>query len=88
MKETKELSEIVSKTSNELYRRRQRRKVTKKEKEIIKKLRASIVKDTTNYNLKNASEQCFNNLRHKKIKLAKCKEKRRWKQDNIMFQWG
>ena len=38
-KEIKESRQIVAKTSNELYRRIQQRKATKKEKEIIKKLR-------------------------------------------------
>ena len=47
-KKIKELHQIVAKTSNELYRRRQRRKATKKESEIIKKLRVLINKDTTN----------------------------------------
>ena len=45
-----------------------------------------IEKDTTNYNLRNAREQWLDKLRYKKIKLAKCEEKRRRKQDNIMFQ--
>ena len=53
-KEIKELRWIVAKTSNELYRRKKRRKATKKEKEIIKELRVLIDKDTTNYNLRNA----------------------------------
>ena len=44
-KEIKELHQIVAKMSNELYRRRQQRKATKKEKEIIKKLRVLIDKD-------------------------------------------
>ena len=44
----KELHQIVAKTSNELYRRGQRRKATKKENEIIKKLRVLVNKDTTN----------------------------------------
>ena len=54
--------------------------------EIIKELRVLIEKDTTNYNLRNAREQWLDKLRYKKIKLAKCEEKRRRKQDNIMFQ--
>ena len=69
------MHQIVTKTSNRLYRKRQRRKATKKEKEIIKKLRVSINKDTTNYNLRNAREQWLYKLRYKKIKLAKCEEK-------------
>ena len=44
-KEIKELYQIVAKMSKELYRRRQQRKATKKEKEIIKKLRVLIDKD-------------------------------------------
>ena len=67
---------IVAKMSDELlYIKRQRRKATKKEKEIIKKLRVLINKDTTNYNLRNAREQWLDKLRYKKIKLAKCEEK-------------
>ena len=48
-------------------------------------MRVMIEKDTTNYNLRNAREQWLDKLRYKKIKLAKCEEKRRRKQDNIMF---
>ena len=84
-KEIEELRQIVAKTSNELYRRRQRSKATKKEKEIIKKLRVLIDKGTANYNLRNAREQWLHKLRYKKIKLAECEEKRRRRQDNIMF---
>ena len=84
-KEIRELHQIVAKTSNELYRRRQQRKATKKGKEIIKKLRVLIDKDTTNYNLRNAREQWLDKLTCKKIKLAKCEEKWRRKQNNIIF---
>ena len=61
-----ELRQIVAKTRNELYRRRQQRKGTKKEKEIIKKLRVLIDKDTTNYNLRNAREQWLDKLRYER----------------------
>ena len=86
MKEIREFRQIVAKSSNELYRRRQWRKTTKKEKEIIKELRVLIEKDTTNYNLKNAREQWLDKLRYKKMKLAKCEEKRRRKQDNMFHR--
>ena len=56
-RQIKELRQIVAKMSNELYRRRQPRKATKKEKKIIKKSRVLIDKDTTNFNLRNAREQ-------------------------------
>ena len=74
-KEIKELHKIVAKTSNKLYSRRQWRKATKVEKEIIKELRVMIEKHATNYDLGNAREQWFDKLRYKKIKLAKCQEK-------------
>ena len=85
-KEIKESCQIGAKTSNELYRRRQWRKATKKEKEIIKELSVLIEKDTTNYNPRNAREQWLDKLRHQKIKLAKREEKWSRKQGNIMFQ--
>ena len=85
-REIKELRQIVAKTSNKLYRMRQRRKATKKEKKVIKELRVMIDKDKINYNLRNTREQWLDNLRYKKIKLAICEEKQRTKQDNIMFQ--
>ena len=37
-------------------------------------------------NVRNAREQWLDKLGYKKIKLAKCEEKRRRKQNNIMFQ--
>ena len=49
-------------------------------------MKVLIEKDTTSYNLRNAREQKLDNLRYKKIKLAKCEEKRSREQDNIMFQ--
>ena len=45
-----------------------------------------IDKDTANYNLRNPREQWLDKLRYKKIKLAKCEEKWRRKQDKIIFQ--
>ena len=61
-KEINELCQIVVKTNNKLYRRRQQRKATK-EKDIIKELRVLIEKDTTNYNLRNVREQWSDKLR-------------------------
>ena len=86
-KEIKELRQIVAKMSNELYKRRQWRKATMKEKKINKELKFLIEKDASTYNLRNAREQWLDKLRYKKIKLAKCEEKQRRKEDNIMFQW-
>ena len=47
-KEIKELCQIVAKTINEPYRRRQLKKATKIEKEIIKELGVLIDKDKAN----------------------------------------
>ena len=77
---------MVSKTSNELYRRKKRRKATVREKIILKELKNKGKKDVTNSNLRNMKELWLDKLRYKKIKLQKCTEKRRRKQDNIMFQ--
>ena len=85
-KEIKQLRQVIAKASNELYQRRTRRKATKKEKKIIKELKASTGKETTSYNLRNTREQWLDTLRYKNIKLAKCEEKRWRKQDNVMFQ--
>ena len=49
-------------------------------------MRVLIDRDTTNYKLRNAREQWLDKLRYKKIKLAKCEEKRKREHDNIMFQ--
>ena len=73
------MRQVVAKTSNELYRRRQWRKATMKEKKINKELKFLIEKDASTYNLRNAREQWLDKLRRKKIKLAKCEEKQRRK---------
>ena len=84
-KEIKELQQKIAKTSNELYRRKQQRKATAKEKAILKELRTKSQKDTTSSNLRNVREIWLHQMRYKKVMLAKYTEKRR-KQDNIMFQ--
>ena len=85
-KEIKELRQKIAKTSNKLYTRKQRRKVTAKEKAILKKLRTKSKKDMTSSNLRNVLEIWLDQMRYKKVKLAKYTEKRRRKQHNIMFQ--
>ena len=85
-KEIKELRQKIAKTSNELYRRKQRRKATAKEKAILKELRTKSQKDATSSNLRKVREIWLDQMRYKKVKLAKYTEKRRRKQDNIMFQ--
>ena len=53
-RDIKESRQVVAKMSNELYRKRKRRKATKTEKTIMKELSVLIEKDATNNNLRNA----------------------------------
>ena len=83
----KRLRQDIARTGNELHRRKQRRKATKREKEIINQLRASMDgKEVTLGNLRAAKEQWLDKLRYKKVKLDKYVEKGNRKKDNIIFQ--
>jgi hypothetical protein len=85
--EIKELRQDIARTSNELHRRRQRRKASEREKQILKKLETKMNQSkVTSDNLRIMKEQCIDKQRYKKIKLEKCIEKRRKKQDNFLFQ--
>ena len=83
----KRLRQDIARVGNELHRRKQRRKATKREKEIINQLRASMDgKEVTSGNLRAAKEQWLDKLRYKKVKLDKYVEKGNKKKDKIMFQ--
>ena len=69
-----------------MYRRKQWRKATAKEKAILKELRTKNKKGTTSSNLRNVREIWLDQMRYKKVKWAKYTEKKRRKQHNIMFQ--
>ena len=85
--EMKKLRQDIARAGNELHRRKQQRKATKKEKEILRELKTNMNgKEVTPNNLKMAKEQRLGKLRYKKIKLVKFIEKRNRKKDNIMFQ--
>ena len=82
-KRKKELRQWIARTSNELFRRKLRRKASKiKEKEILKQLKVQKGEELTSNNLKIAKEQRLGKLRYKNAKLEKCIEKRKRKQDN------
>ena len=82
----KELRQNIARTGNELYRRKQQRKASAKEKKILKDLKTKMNnKDVTSRNLRTAKEQWIDKLRYKKVKLEKFVEKRKRKQDNFMF---
>ena len=85
--EMKRLKQDIARAGNELHRRKQQRKATKKEKEIINQLRISMNgNEVTSRNLRAAKEQWLDKLRYKKVKLDKYVEKGNRKKDNIMFQ--
>ena len=86
-KEIKKLQQKIAKTtSNKLYRRKQQRKAIAKEKAILKELRTKSQKDMTSSSLRDVREIWLDQMRYKKLKLAKYTEKRRRKQHNIIFQ--
>ena len=83
----KELRQRIARTNNELYRRRQKRKATKKEKKLLKQL-TSIMdrwKPTTSI-IRMYKEQWIDKLRYKKIKLQKMIEKGKRIRDNATFE--
>ena len=83
----KKLRQDIARAGNELHRRKQQRKATKKEKEILRELKTNMNgKEVTPNNLKLTKEQLLDKLCYKKIKLVKIIEKRNRKKDNIMFQ--
>lgn len=62
--------------SNELFRKRVRRKVTKKEeKEILKQLKVQMDKELTSNSLIIAKEQRILKLRYKKVKFGEMYQK-------------
>ena len=85
--EIKRLRQDIARAGNELHQRKQQRKATKKEKEIIKHLLTSMNRqEVTQKNLRVVKEQWLDKLRYKKVKLEKWVEKRNRKKHNIMFQ--
>lgn len=72
--------------SNELFKRKVKRKATKKTKRNVKQLKVQMGKGLSFSNFKTTKEQWIDELRYKKVKLEKCIEKRKTKQGNIKFQ--
>ena len=86
--EMKELRQDVARAGNELHRRKEQGKSTKKrEKRIMKELGTKMNgKEATSINLRIVKEQWLDKLRYKKVKLEKYIEKRNRKKHSIMFQ--
>ena len=83
----KRLWQQIARTSNEIYRRTQKRKATAKEKELlneIKKLMGGV--DPKKRMLKKYKESWTDKLRYKNIKLQKLIETGRRIMDNANFE--
>ena len=63
--------------SNELFRKKVRRKATKKKKEILKQLKVQMGKELTSNSLRIAKEQWIDKLRYKQVKLENISERER-----------
>ena len=72
----KELRQRIARANNELYRKRQKRKATKKEKKLLKQLTSSVdgLEPTTS-TIRTYKEKWIDKLRYKKIKLQKMTER-------------
>ena len=85
--EMKELRQGITRISNELNRRKVRRKASNKEKAILWNLKAKLNDAQLNsQKLRMIKEVWIDKLKYKKMKMQKYIEKRNRIQDNIMYQ--
>ena len=85
--EIKELRQGIARISNELHRRKSRRKVSRKEKAIIQNLKTKLnINNLGSKKLRMVKEEWIDKLQYKKIKMKKYIEQKAWIQDNIMYQ--
>ena len=87
LEKIKELRQKIAWASNEIHRRKTRRKATKKEKEIIKKLtELTEGEGLHNFIILKFKEKWLDELRYEKIKLEKMMERGQRIRDNNMFR--
>ena len=83
----KRLRQQKTRTSNEIYQRKQKRKATAKEKELFNELKKLMVGvDPTTRILKEYKESWIDKLRYKKVKLQRFIERRRRIMGNPNFE--
>ena len=86
-KQIKELRQILAWISNEIHRRKIKRKSTKKEKEILQKLKKWADQQLNrNEELIRVKEKAFDKLRYRNIKMKHIKIKDARIRNNKMFQ--
>ena len=85
--EIKELRQLIARTSNEIYRRKQRRKGTPKDKKILKQLKKTMneTEPTTSVLMKH-KELWIDEIRYKRVKLVKMIERGKRIMDNKIFE--
>ena len=83
----KRLRQQKTRTSNEIYRRKQKRKATAKEKELFNELKKLMVGvDPTTRILKEYKESWIDKLKTKKVKLQRFIERSRRLMNNANFE--
>ena len=85
--EIKQLRQLIARTSNEIYRRKQRRKGTPKEKKILKQLKETMHEtELTTSVLTKHKEVWIDKIRYKRVKLVKMIERGKRIMDNSIFE--
>ena len=83
----KELRQWIAGISNEVHRRKEHRKATRKEKEILKEIKARInEKRTTTSALIIYRDELLDTLRYMKVKLEKMLTKGKRVRNNTLFR--
>ena len=86
-KQVKEARQMVAWMSNEIHRRKVKRKVTKKEKRILERLRSKVQnKLVKNEEFLKAKEIWLEELRYRKTKLGKIRTRDEKIRNNKMFR--
>ena len=86
-KQIKELRQVLAWTSNKIQRRKTIRKATKKEKEIVQKLREWAGQQSNkNEDLLSVKERALDELRYRNVKLKRIKNRDARVRNNRMFQ--
>ena len=73
--EIKQLRQLIARTSNEIYRRKQQRKGTPKEKRILKQLKETMNETKLTTSVLTKQEAWIDKLRCKRVKLVKMMER-------------
>ena len=85
-KKVRELRTLIARTSNELHRRKTRRKATKKEKEILSELKLQLQEESSCEALRRKKEEWLEELRHLLVKNKINTNRRKRFQNNRIYR--